>query len=128
MRRAPGKPAISDRLSAQSRGYDARWKEAARRFRAEHRFCLGCLAIGERVLASVVDHIRPHRGNQDLFWDVGNWQPCCEWHHNAVKKRLEELFDKAEIGVAELRLDSATAVILTHRYRRRTVGIDGWPI
>jgi hypothetical protein len=59
---------------------------------------------------------------------MDNWQRSCAWHQNAVKKRLEELYDKGEIGLAELRLDSATAVKLTQKFRRKMMGVDGWPL
>jgi len=34
------------------------------------------------VLATVVDHISPHKGDSDLFWDRANWQSLCESCHN----------------------------------------------
>ena len=40
-------------------------------------------------MATVVDHIKPHRGDKKLFWDRGNWQPLCEHHHN-VKTMTED--------------------------------------
>lgn len=33
------------------------------------------------VLATVVDHKRPHRGDLQLFWDRNNWQGLCEDCH-----------------------------------------------
>lgn len=42
-------------------------------------------------MATVVDHIVPHRGDQKLFWDRSNWQPLCEHHHN-VKTMTEDRF------------------------------------
>ncbi len=32
--------------------------------------------------ATVVDHIRPHKGNQELFWDVTNWGALCKRCHD----------------------------------------------
>jgi 5-methylcytosine-specific restriction endonuclease McrA len=61
------------RGSARKRGYDARWERESAAFlaRPENRFCAcGC---GRR--ADVVDHKVAHKGNQELFWDRGNWQP-----------------------------------------------------
>ncbi|MDO5621929.1 MAG: HNH endonuclease signature motif containing protein [Paracoccus sp. (in: a-proteobacteria)] len=37
----------------------------------------------------VVDHIVPHRGDVDLFWDRANWQTLCPDHHDIVKQREE---------------------------------------
>jgi 5-methylcytosine-specific restriction protein A len=39
--------------------------------------------------ATVVDHIKPHKGNRTLFWDPKNHQPMCEHHHN-VKTATED--------------------------------------
>lgn len=38
--------------------------------------------------ATVVDHIKPHRGDQKLFWDRGNWQALCKSCHD--NKTLKE--------------------------------------
>jgi 5-methylcytosine-specific restriction protein A len=35
------------------------------------------------VAATVVDHVVPHRGDQRLFWDPGNWAPSCKPCHDA---------------------------------------------
>ena len=40
------------------------------------------------IRATVVDHIKPHRGDQKLFWDQNNWQPLCKEHHD--RKTLNE--------------------------------------
>lgn len=32
--------------------------------------------------ASIVDHIIPHKGDKQLFWDRDNWQPLCKKHHD----------------------------------------------
>lgn len=53
------------------------WRQARARFLIAHPLCW-CGAQ-----ASVVDHVRPHRGSSTLFWDVGNWQALCPSHHSA---------------------------------------------
>ncbi len=37
----------------------------------------------------VADHIRPHRGDPDLFWDEGNLQCLCAPCHNSAKQKEE---------------------------------------
>ena len=54
-------------------------------------FCVKCYEEGHITMATVVDHIVPHRGDQKLFWDRSNWQPLCEHHHN-VKTMTEDRF------------------------------------
>jgi 5-methylcytosine-specific restriction enzyme A len=75
------------RGSAHSRGYDARWQKARLVFLACHAY--RCAGYGLpphlarcRTVASVVDHIIPHRGDPDLFWDETNWQCLCKSCHD----------------------------------------------
>ena len=44
---------------------------------------------GRVVLAEVVDHIIPHRGNEVLFWDHSNWQGLSKADHDR-KTALED--------------------------------------
>lgn len=113
--------------SRHERGYDLRWVKARRAYLATHPHCLGCDAIGLTVMATAVDHVVPHLGNQQLFWDVNNWQPACYWHHNAIKARLENEWQACKVSVAALALDSPEAVKLSRRLRRVPVGLDGYP-
>ena len=71
-----------ERGSASKRGYDFRWQKARKTYLAHHPLCVICEKKGITTLATVVDHIIPHRGNSKLFWDVENWQPLCEICHN----------------------------------------------
>ncbi len=36
-----------------------------------------CHDEGRITLGYQTDHVVPHRGNQSLFWDEGNWQTLC---------------------------------------------------
>jgi 5-methylcytosine-specific restriction protein A len=62
---------------------------ARERYLAEHPLCVYCMGMGKVTPATVVDHIIPHRGDMDLFWDEGNWQALCSPHHDSTKKREE---------------------------------------
>ena len=75
------------RGSATSRGYDARWRRARALFLSLHPLCVGCLRHGRTIAALVVDHIVPHRGNRDLFWDESNWQALCKRCHDVKTTR-----------------------------------------
>lgn len=70
------------RATACKRGYDRRWREARARYLLDHPLCVECETIGQVTAATVVDHIKPHRGDEVLFWDESNWQPLCTYHHN----------------------------------------------
>jgi 5-methylcytosine-specific restriction enzyme A len=71
-----------ERPSAARRGYGARWRRARAAFLAQHALCAICRARGRVVPATVVDHVVPHRGDQILFWDRGNWAPSCKACHD----------------------------------------------
>lgn len=77
------------RLTATQRGYGARWHKASRMYLNEHPFCYHCMGKGRTVPATLVDHIIPHKGNYDLFWDEENWQSLCTHCHN-VKTAKED--------------------------------------
>ena len=70
--------------SASSRGYGAAWQRESKRFLSmpEHRLCEECLKDGRYVKATVVDHIKPHRGDPALFWDRSNWRGLCKSCHD----------------------------------------------
>ena len=78
-----------DRGTAHQRGYDAEWKKHRDQFLLEHPLCVECRRKGYVMPATVVDHIVPHKGDKDLFWDKTNWQPLCETHHN-IKTASED--------------------------------------
>ena len=80
----------SSRGSASERGYNHRWAKARATYLRSHPLCVMCRERGRLVPATVVDHIKAHKGDQDLFWDVeGNWQSLCAPCHNIHKQRLE---------------------------------------
>lgn len=70
------------RESSSKRGYSYKWASARKGFLKRHPLCLHCQREGMLVPATEVDHIIPHRGNQELFWDSDNWQPLCKSHHS----------------------------------------------
>lgn len=45
----------------------------------------------------VVDHIRPHRGDPDLFWDRGNLQAVSKAWHDSIKQAQERADQTAAI-------------------------------
>ncbi len=82
-RALPPKTPTPPRRSAASRGYDRRWRKAAKDFLTRNPLCVSCLRDERAVRATVVDHIVRHDGQQDpLFWDVTNWQPLCKQCHD----------------------------------------------
>lgn len=80
--RGLSRPPKDYRGSAASRGYDRRWRKARLLFLRANPLCVECEAEGMVVQATVVDHVIPHKGDQELFWDYKNWQGLCTQHHN----------------------------------------------
>jgi 5-methylcytosine-specific restriction endonuclease McrA len=81
-----------------------RWEKARKTYLASHPLCAMCQREGRVTAATVVDHIKPHKGDTKLFWDVANnWQALCKPHHDQDKQREE-------------------------RGRFQSIGEDGWPI
>jgi 5-methylcytosine-specific restriction endonuclease McrA len=105
------------RGSARQRGYNVRWEKARLTFLARAPLCLGCEAVDRVEPATIVDHVEPHGGDSDRFWDTAKWQGCCKWHHDVVKQRLEDRYTRGEIKPAALWLNSMTAVALTRSLR-----------
>lgn len=73
------------RPSARERGYDTKWDKERAAFLKVNRTCVRCGAP-----AKVVDHITPHRGDQNLFWSRSNWQPLCCTCHVRWKQSVEK--------------------------------------
>jgi 5-methylcytosine-specific restriction protein A len=70
------------RGSSADRGYDSRWRKARDRYLREHPLCNECFKNNQVTAATIVDHIEPHKGNHELFWDESNWQSLCKHHHD----------------------------------------------
>ena len=64
------------------RPYGAKWRTAREVFLSSHKLCVICAKSDKRVTATVVDHIKPHKGNDKLFWSRRNWQALCASCHN----------------------------------------------
>lgn len=71
-----------ERGTAHQRGYDAEWERERTKYLEEHPLCVDHKRRGFIEVATVVDHIIPHKGDKVLFWDKNNWQSLCESCHN----------------------------------------------
>lgn len=86
---ARGKGYDQQRGGSTKRLYGYAWQKARKDFLDEHPLCVMCLSEDRTTAASVVDHIKPHRGDARLFWDCSNWQSLCKDHHDSTKQREE---------------------------------------
>lgn len=64
-----------------------RWQRIRRRQLETEPVCRMCLP--QPVLATVCDHIEPHRGDPQKFWR-GPFQSLCAPHHNSAKQSEEK--------------------------------------
>ncbi len=70
--------------------YDRNWSKVRLSHLNEHPLCIMCEQARRTEAAIVVDHVIPHRGDRDKFWDADNLQSLCI-HHHAVKTHAETL-------------------------------------
>ena len=63
------------------------WRKASAAFLAEHPLCAECEKQGRATPAQATDHRIPHEGDEEAFWDEGNWQPLCKPCHDAKTVR-----------------------------------------
>lgn len=82
------------RGTAVKRGYNSRWQKARLTYLKSHPLCVECLKEDKVVAATVVDHIIPHKGDQKLFWDTGNWQALCKQCHDKKTAREDGGFGR----------------------------------
>lgn len=77
------------RGTAAERGYDSRWQKESKRFLQENPLCVQCLANGKIAPSTVTDHIIPHKGDKELFWDRNNWQALCKRCHDIKTAKVD---------------------------------------
>ena len=96
-----------DRGSAAARGYNARWRRRSKLFLKRYPLCVECLKKSKRRAATIVDHIKPHRGDSVLFWDESNWQSLCKPHHD--RKTAMEKLNNIQEGKGHLKSTTLAA-------------------
>ncbi len=65
------------------------WRKLRERQLHAEPLCRMHMAIGQIVPATVVDHVRPHRGDEALFFDERNVQSLCKPCHDGHKQAQE---------------------------------------
>ena len=69
--------------------YGGTWNKARKMFLNENPLCIECMREGVTRAGTEVDHIIPHHGNYELFWDQSNWESLCNHHHS--QKTMTEI-------------------------------------
>ena len=83
-----------DKRSADAAAYrrlykTARWQRLREWVLSHEPLCRYCMEHEVVEEATVVDHIKPHKGDPQLFWDADNLQPLCAACHDG-RKQIEE--------------------------------------
>lgn len=60
----------------------SRWQALRKVVLNKQPLCVECMKAKRITLATVVDHIKPHKGNEELFYDKANLQPLCKSCHD----------------------------------------------
>jgi 5-methylcytosine-specific restriction protein A len=97
---AAHKPAErSDQAKVWHKMYGARWQKYRLVFLAEHPLCVDPYKEhGKRpVVATVIDHIRAHRGDYGLFWLGSNHRSLCASCHSTLTAEFDGGFGRAPL-------------------------------
>ena len=73
--------------SSTERGYGYSWQKRRTAFLRGHPLFEECRKRGRITPATDVDHIRPHKGDPELFWDWDNLQALCHECHSKKTAR-----------------------------------------
>ncbi|MDG5498959.1 HNH endonuclease signature motif containing protein [Marinobacter sp. BGYM27] len=87
-----------ERKTSTQRGYGYKWQQARAGYLAKHPLCVNCSDNNRVAAATDVDHIKPHRGDMQLFWDRSNWQGLCHPCHSAKTAREDGGFGNQNRG------------------------------
>ena len=103
------------RRDAHTTYSDRRWRRASEAFIRQYPICVLCVCRGETNQGAtdyhihtqrnlIVDHITPHRGDGQLFWDCDNWQTLCRMPcHDRDKQRHDTTSGHDDVWFAMLR-------------------------
>ncbi len=83
-----------------------RWYRLRHHQLREHPLCALCAKLAQVTAATVVDHVVPHRGDVDLFFDPDNLQSLCKRCHDGAKQQLEKSGTLRGCGVDGVPLDA----------------------
>lgn len=85
------KGAARTEQSANHALYNYRWQRESKLYLQQHPIAVDYFGEhnGRVLLAEVVDHKIPHRGDLKLFWDHSNWQGLTKADHDR-KTALED--------------------------------------
>lgn len=82
-KRAASRQQNARRGGRRERGYTDKWDKYRLVFLKDNPLCIHCLKLGVYTAATIVDHIIPIDGGDDvLFWPASNHQALCHSCHS----------------------------------------------
>lgn len=84
--------------------FTKRWMRLRSEQLSAHPLCAMCLGVGRVEEATVVDHVKPHRGDPHLFFE-GQLQSLCKIHHDRTKQAEEHAGYSLAVGIDGFPLD-----------------------
>jgi len=92
-----------DKRSGEAHAYrrlykTQRWQDLRAYRLVTESLCRICQNEGRITPATTVDHIEPHKGNAELFFNFENTQSLCSTCHNSAKQSEERLGYSKAIG------------------------------
>jgi 5-methylcytosine-specific restriction protein A len=75
----------------------ARWRRRRLLQLSGNPFCVRCQNEGTLTPATVADHVKPHKGELNLFYH-GELQSLCAKHHNSDKQSEESRGYSTRVG------------------------------
>ena len=75
----------------------ARWQHLRSHQLRIEPLCAFCLQRGVVTLATIVDHVEPHRGDVNRFW-LGKLQTLCKSCHDSTNRLVEQRGYLPDVG------------------------------
>lgn len=84
----------------------AKWRRLSKWKKAVNPLCEYCQQAGWITKTEVVDHIVPHKGDINLFYDSSNLRSSCKRCHDSIAKKKDKQGFAPGVGKDGVPLDS----------------------
>jgi 5-methylcytosine-specific restriction enzyme A len=84
----------------------ARWQRKRALQLKQFPLCKMCFESGIVMAANVADHVSPHHGDEQAFWN-SPLQSLCKNHHESSKQQIEKKGFIKDIGTDGFPIDTA---------------------
>lgn len=114
-----------ERKERQSLYNTPEWKTYRFRFLHYNKNCYAC-GVSKDSAKLIVDHVKVHKSDEELFWNVSNFIPLCNRCHNTItslfdKHTVQRLEDKMK-WIENKRRETGTTVKVKVVHRKKVEG------